>query len=333
MLKIIALVGFILISGAWSVLALWVQNPLPALSAYTLPCLYALLMVVAIGLAFRRFELGLTIAGVAFLAVLIWYLNLTPKNDRQWNLEVARQVDFVQNDTLIEVQNVRNFHWRSLDDYDVRWENRQYDLSKLDGVDLILSTWGMDKIAHTLLSFRFSDGQKLALSIEIRKEQNEQYSAIAGFFRKYELAFIAADEKDIIYTRSNIRGDELVYLYPLNVSKQFAQSLFLSYLQRGKALQSSPQWYNSLTSNCTTVIYDMVKQIEPMPLDYRMIASGLLPEYLHKKGVIDPQYSLKDWQKMALINPKTANFTTLSDQSSANFSAIIRTQNHEINLK
>lgn len=326
MLKIIALVGFILISGAWSVLALWVQNPLPALTAYALPCLYALMMMVAIGLAFRRFGLGLTIAAVAFLAVLIWYLNLTPKNDRQWNLEVARQVDFVQNGTLIEVQNVRNFHWRSLDDYDVRWENRQYDLSKLDGVDLILSTWGMDKIAHTLLSFRFSDGQKLALSIEIRKEQNEQYSAIAGFFRKYELAFIAADEKDIIYTRSNIRGDELVYLYPLNVSKQFAQSLFLSYLQRGKALQSSPQWYNSLTSNCTTVIYDMVKQIEPMPLDYRMIASGLLPEYLHKKGVIDPQYSLKEWQKMALINPKTANFTTLSDQSSANFSAIIRTQ-------
>lgn len=333
MLKIIALVGFILISGAWSVLALWVQNPLPTLTAYTLPCLYALMMVVAIGLAFRRFGLGLTIAGVAFLAVLIWYLNLTPKNDRQWNLEVARQVDFVQNGTLIEVQNVRNFHWRSLDDYDVRWENRQYDLSKLDGVDLILSTWGMDKIAHTLLSFRFSDGQKLALSIEIRKEQNEQYSAIAGFFRKYELAFIAADEKDIIYTRSNIRGDELVYLYPLNVSKQFAQSLFLSYLQRGKALQNSPQWYNSLTSNCTTVIYDMVKQIEPVPLDYRMIASGLLPEYLHKKGVIDPQYSLKEWQKMALINPKTANFTTLSDQSSANFSAIIRTQNHEINFK
>lgn len=333
MLKIIALVGFILISGAWSVLALWVQNPPPALTVYALPCLYALMMVVAIGLAFRRFGLGLTIAAVAFLTVLIWYLNLTPKNDRQWNLEVARQVDFVQNGTLIEVQNVRNFHWRSLDDYDVRWENRQYDLSKLDGVDLILSTWGMDKIAHTLLSFRFSDGQKLALSIEIRKERNEQYSAIAGFFRKYELAFIAADEKDIIYTRSNIRGDELVYLYPLNVSKQFAQSLFLSYLQRGKALQNSPQWYNSLTSNCTTVIYDMVKQIEPMPLDYRMIASGLLPEYLHKKGVIDPRYSLKDWQKMALINPKTTNFTTLSDQSSANFSAIIRTQNHEINFK
>lgn len=305
-------------------LTLWVQNPLPILTPYALPALYGVASLWLLVRFYRQHRHALAIYAAMISLMLIWYANLTPQTDRQWHDEVAHQVDFERQGTTITVKNVRNFHWRAVNDYDIKWETRQYDLDKLTGVDLILSTWGMDKIAHTLLSFRFADGQKLAFSIEIRKEQNEQYSAIAGFFRKYELALIAADEKDIIYTRSNVRGDELVYLYPLNISKQYTQEMLLSYLAQGKSLQTTAQWYNSLTSNCTTMIYKMARSITSVPLDYRMIASGLLPSYLHEKGLIDTRHSVATWQKMALINPKTANFHQLDDQSSEHFSAIIR---------
>jgi hypothetical protein len=47
------------------------------------------------------------------------------------------------------------------------------------------------------VSFGFADGQHLAFSIEIRGEKSESCSPLAGFFRAYELSFIAADERDV----------------------------------------------------------------------------------------------------------------------------------------
>ncbi|KAF7276214.1 hypothetical protein GWI33_010811 [Rhynchophorus ferrugineus] len=190
-------------------------------------------------------------------------------------------------------------------------------------MDLILSYWAGNQIAHTLMSFGFSDGQKVSFSIEIRKEADEQFSSIGGFFRKYELAIVPADEKDIIYTRSNIRN-ERVYIYPITMSKQNMQELFLSYLQQGQALNQHPRWYNTLLSNCTTIIFDMMNNIEPVPVDYRVLLSGLLPSYLYDEDVLSHQYSLAQWRNMAHINPKVQNFNTLEDQSSRHYSQLIR---------
>ncbi|MFB2588299.1 DUF4105 domain-containing protein [Acinetobacter sp. c1-l78] len=109
---------------------------------------------------------------------LAWYFNITPKNNRDWQDDVAFNVDYQQQNNQITVYNVRNFNWRTEHDYDIRWETRHYDLNQLQGVDLVLSTWGIDQISHTLLTFRFNDGQKLAFSIETRKEKSEDFTII-----------------------------------------------------------------------------------------------------------------------------------------------------------
>src|SRR5215472_9618548 len=56
-----------------------------------------------------------------------------------------------------------------------------------------MSYWMGEAIAHTIISFGFDNGERLASSIETRKESDESYSSIAGFFKQYELAIVAAD--------------------------------------------------------------------------------------------------------------------------------------------
>ncbi len=121
--------------------------------------------------------------------------------------------------SLITLDNVRNFRWRSGSDYTVRWENRRYDLDRTESVDLVLSTWGMPAIAHTLVSFGFSDGQRVVFSVEIRKERHEQFSELGGFFKQFEFSVVAADERDIIYVRTAVRGEQ-VSLYPIRMPRQ-----------------------------------------------------------------------------------------------------------------
>ena len=114
-------------------------------------------------------------------------------------------------------------------DFDQRWEQRTYDLSRLTGVDLIMSYWAGEAIAHTIVSFGFDDGARLAFSIETRKQRDEVYSSIAGFFKQYELAVVAADERDVVRVRSNIRGED-VRIYRLRMTPANARILLGEYV-------------------------------------------------------------------------------------------------------
>lgn len=91
------------------------------------------------------------------------------------------------------------------------------------------------------MTFGSADGQRLAFSVEIRKEVGESFSNIGGFFRQFEHSVIAADEKGIIFTRSNMRH-ESVYLHPLTYDKQKMRALFMTYLQKGHELNQQPKW-------------------------------------------------------------------------------------------
>ena len=223
------------------------------------------------------------------------------------------------------MHNIRNFDWKPDGSYTERWETRQLNLDKISGVNIVTSYWMGPQIAHTLVSFNFSDQAPLVFSIEIRKEKNENFSAVGGFFRQFELSLVAADEKDIIYTRSNVRKEQ-VYLFPIKMTNTQAKALFNEYLKTVDELQKEARWYNTLTSNCTTLVFDMVQAINPneLPKDYRLIVSGYLPNYLYDLNVLSHHYTVPEWYQMAYINARAAEYETFKYKSSANFSAAIR---------
>ena len=282
----------ILLAALWVTGLLAYQLPGPAWARGIAVAAWAVFAATtAVGVARAR---GGRWPGAIYVAALVasgvWWLLLTPRQDRVWADDVAQRLKVVQFDGQhVVLDNVRNFDWRSEQDYTARWERREYDLDQLRSADLILSYWMGPAIAHTLISFGFEDGRYLVFSLEIRKERGESFSALGGFFRKFEMTLVASEETDIVRTRTNARGED-VYLYRLHgMTQAQLKDLFVSYLGEARRLDAAPAFYNTLTSNCTTIVYELAKQIAPgLPLDYRLLASGYFAEYARDLGVLTP---------------------------------------------
>ncbi|MBF0659411.1 DUF4105 domain-containing protein [Psychrobacter sp. NG25] len=249
-----------------------------------------------------------------------WFFSIEPQQEHDWMSEVSQRVSYERDATnpdLITLTNIRNFDWHTAEDATAHWDTRTIDMSKLSGVDVINSYWMGPLIAHTLVSFRFEDDRPLSFSFEIRKEKGESFSALAGFFRRYELSLIAAEERDIIYTRSNARGEQ-VYLFPVsNLQQHEVKSLFESYLTAADELNAKPAWYNTLVSNCTNIIFYMARIVsgDRLPWDYRIWVSGWLPNYLYNVGMLDADpesngqpWTMDTWYEHTYINPKVKGF-------------------------
>lgn len=309
----------------WGVLALWFQMPAPV-ARYPALVLWSLAGGgLAILILFGKRGPWLTRSGAAFglMAVLLlgWWHSIVPSHDRDWADDVARLLQSDIDGDQVTLRNVRNFEWRSETDYTSRWETRHYRLDRLVSADLVLSYWMGPHIAHTLVSFGFSDGQRLVFSLEIRKERQESFSAIGGFFREFEQIIIAADERDIIRTRSNARGED-VYLYSLGIPPEYLRSLFLGYLQEAESLRQQPRFYNTLLSNCTTIVFDLARQIVPgLPVDYRLLLSGYFAEYAFDHGALAQGYGFEHLQALGHINGRAQRADTTGD---LDFSRAIR---------
>jgi hypothetical protein len=229
-----------------------------------------------------------TLVALAILAVVFsgWWATVLPRNDRDWLPDVAETATAVLDGDRLTIHNLRNFDYRSETDFTARYEDRTVDLSKLRGVDLFLVYWGSPLIAHTIMSWDFEGSPPIAISIETRKEGKEQYSAIAGFFRQYEILYVVADERDLVRLRTNYRGEN-VFLYRLNVPLDVARALLLDYVATINGLRDRPEWYNALTENCTTTIRMHTRRINNAgAFDWRMLANGYLDEMLYERGLV-----------------------------------------------
>lgn len=320
---------FVLLTSVWFCLAIWVQQPLGKIFSYFIIIAWTIFALSILGIYFKRKfwsrNKDRLIYLITFVFSLIWYFNIPAKQDRQWSADVSRIFNYEKQGNIVTIHNIRNFNWHTETQFDEHWDSRTFNLDHITGVNIITSYWMGPEIAHTLVSFNFSDQRPLAFSLETRKEKTESFSAIGGFFRQFELSLLAADEKDIIYTRSNVRGEQ-VYFFPVQMPKAEAKALFVKYLVKTDQLAQKPEWYNTLSSNCTTLVFDMVQAISPkkLPLDYRLIASGYLPNYLYDLGALEHQWTMKQWYEKAHLNPRTALYAHFKYQNSPNYSKVVR---------
>jgi hypothetical protein len=276
----------VVLAAIWCGLALGFRLPGPTVIRHGAGGLFVL-AVVATLLRVRPLLRELGVLAVLFLGFAAWYATVRPSNDRDWSPEVARLPTAQVQGSTLTIENVRNFDYRSESDFTEHWERRTYDLDEIVGADLFLSYWGSPNIAHTIVSWAFSDGRHLAISIETRKERGEEYSSVAGFFRQYELYYVVADERDLIGLRTNFRGEQ-VYLYRVRMSPAAARDLLLDYVKTLNELAAHPRWYNALVDNCTTGIRVHTQHIgAARPWDWRLLVNGHVDELLYERGRID----------------------------------------------
>lgn len=277
----------LLLMVAWGGGALWYQAPGGTAVRAGAIALWAVFGLATLVMWWRRRNARVLLPWLTAMALMMaWWSMIAPGVNLLWADDVSREIASRVDGSVVTLDNVRNFDWRSDTDYTQRWETRSYDLDQLRSVDVALSYWMGPAIAHTLVSFGFADGRHLTFSIEVRRQRGESFSAIAGFFKHDTMVLVAADERDILRVRTNARGEDM-YLYRVKMPLADIRSLFLSYLKEADQLKRRPRFYNTLTANCTTVVFEMVRRIDPgLPLDWRLLASGYLDRYLYDIGAL-----------------------------------------------
>jgi hypothetical protein len=290
--------------AAWGALALWYQAPGGQLRIGIVAIWAAFCVGVLVALWQGRAGLAFFCFAIAFGILGFWWRHIVPTNDRPWADDVAKITSGTIEGNRVTLHNVRNFDWRSNDDYTQRWETRVYDLDRLNSVDMIMSYWDGWAIAHMLISFGFDDGQHVAFSVEVRRQKNQTYSEIGGFFKRDGLSIIAADERDVIRVRTNIRRED-DYLYRIRMPLSAMRSLFLGYIEQADALLDTPRFYNTITVNCTTLVYHMMKRIVGyLPWSYRLLFTGYLPAYVYRVGGLDQRFSLEELRALGRISDR-----------------------------
>jgi Domain of unknown function (DUF4105) len=243
------------------------QWPTAPAARYTFAALYALGLVAAL----IRVRPRLRTAAISLLApLLIWLLYglVEPKRDGRYPPETSRAARAEFDGERFTLRDVRNFEYRTETDFEVRFEDRSYDLRDVRTVDYVVCWWTPDRqIAHTMLSFGFADGRYLCCSIEIRREVEEIYGPIDGLYRRYELIYVWGDERDLIRLRTNYRGED-VCLYRTTCSTDDSRRLLEDYLDATNQLAADPAFYNTLQRNCTSCIRDHINHVLPRKIPW-----------------------------------------------------------------
>ncbi len=258
------------------------------------------------------------------LVVVFGFTNFVtkPSNDRVWNND-QKVLPYAEiNGNLITIHNIRNFTYASKTDYKENYYDKTFDLNTLQGVWYVLEPFeGLPGSAHTFLSFEFENNQFLAISIEIRKEKGESFNPIKGIFNQYELTYVIADERDVVKLRSNYRKDA-VYVYPAKSTKEGSKQLFLDMIARANALREHPEFYNTVTSNCTTNIVKHINKVSPQNIPFFTL-QAVFPKHsdriAYELGLLNTNLSFEESKNRYYINDKAIKYA-----DDENFSVKIR---------
>lgn len=247
--------------------------------------------------------------------------QLQPSNQRHWSADQAVLPTAEIRGDEVDVHRIRRCVYHTEENYDVRHYDQTFDLRELSSVDYIVVPFPeMPSLAHTMLSFGFADRDYVAVSVEIRKEVGESYNPLLGALGKYEIMYVVSDERDVIQLRSNHRLND-VYVYPLRLSPEQSRALFVDVMRRANKLAVQPEFYNTLTNNCTTNIRDHLNRVLPEPIPYtpRVLLSGLSDQLIYELGLIQSDETFDRTKSSARVNE-----LAYRHRDEADFSARIR---------
>ncbi|MEI7512378.1 MAG: DUF4105 domain-containing protein [Candidatus Uhrbacteria bacterium] len=264
-------------------------------------------------------------AVVLLVGVIGWLVFDTPSKTGDWQsaLSVLSTAEF--NGDLVTVKNIRNFRYNGSEeekDAIPAYYDKTFDLTKLKQVWFIADPFQENALAaHTFLSFEFENQQYLSISIEARKLKGQKYDLVKGMFHTYPIMYIAADERDTIFARTNIRKDE-VFVYPVKTTQEKARALFVDMANEMNSLAVKPEWYNTLFANCTSRIGYHINRVTPGRIPFYSLApfvTGLADRFALEHGLINTDLSLEQAREKYKISSKALEIGNVE-----NFSELIR---------
>ena len=285
---------------AWGSLVIYFSNLPWAEARIALAVCFALASIWLLWLSRRR--LASTAFVMLFAGVVAWSVSILPSHHRPWRPEVAVMPRATIDGDRVRITGVRDFDYRTRNDFTVRYEEREVQLSHLTGLDFFVSYWSEGPVAHTFVSFTFDNAPPLSISIETRPEVGEGFDPIASLFKQFELIYVVGNERDLVRVRTNYRK-ETVYLYRLNSPVENVRKLLLVYLERINELADRPEFYHLLTNSCTINIIRYANAAgRTGQFNIRHLLNGLIDSYLYHSGRVDTTLPFEELRRRSLIN-------------------------------
>ena len=239
-------------------------------------------------LFFRWALLGTLLIEVLLTAV---FCLINPKERFQHTIwqtpwRYTLEVNRLENGSY-ELLNVRDFVYRSKADYDVQYRTLTVDPEQISSIDAVFSHWdNMEEIAHSMLGLNFADGTTVVISLETRLPEGANQNGIDGLYRRYGLAMLAGTPEDLYGLRVDHRGETL-YVYRMNMDRQELRDTVHSIFEQAAELRRNPQFYNTLSRNCTTGLLPMLPTADrDLDSDIRVMLNGMAAKMLFEKDLI-----------------------------------------------
>ena len=260
------------------------------------------------------------ILAILLSTFFIWQTAKTPPTQAEWQQQLSVPSTAEFNNNIVTVRNVRNFRYGPTESemYPSYYE-KTYDLNEIKRIWYISEPFNeASYAAHTFVSFEFNNGDFLAITIEARKSKDQTYSMVKGLLRTYPLMYIAADERDVVLLRANIRKDK-VYAYPVKTSSpENAKILLTDMLKRMNELNEKPVWYNTFFANCTSSIAHHINKIIPgriSKFSWQLLLTASSDELALKRGLLDTTLSIEQAREKYLITEKSLQIGDVPDYS------------------
>lgn len=243
--------------------------------------------------------------------------SLVASNDRDWAPQFAIPPYVEIDGDLLHVKDIRNFVYLTEQDFLPDYYDRTFRLSELESVDFIVTPFdGAPLLAHTMLSFGFRGGHYLAASVEARLEKGETYSPMLGAMRQFELTYVLADERDVIRLRTEIRNSR-VYVFRSTATPEQARKLLFDVITRVNDLHDYPEFYDTISNNCTTNIVRHVNELNPgaVPYDVKILLPGLSPQLAYDLGLLDRRFTFEELRQRADVTEQAHRYRDSPDFS------------------
>jgi hypothetical protein len=267
---------------AWVLIFIWIAAVVTLLVAWS-PLWKPFLLVMAL-----------------FGLFLSWWFSQQPSNDRNWDPTTALLPKIEISEDAITIVNLRDTEFQVNDICVPFYDTRNFRLSQLCGLDVLLSIWGKPQMSHPIFIFDFGVDGRVGFSIEVRYRQGQKYRLLPSLYRQHELIYLVCDERDLLLRRTKHSQEQDVYLYRITATQQEVLRFFMEYVEQVNDLIDSPRWYHGLTTNCTTSIY--AQREGEMIWDWRLMFNGKVDQMLYDRQRLDRSIPFETLKQESRVN-------------------------------
>lgn len=241
-----------------------------------------------------------------FLFLLLFILFKKPSAEKDWTDDAIILPQVSISTSTIEVQQIRDWRYKKGEVVSKNFYSETFDPKKIKTVYFLLNPFGKwEGVGHTFFLFEFEDGKTVSISVEARREKGEDYGAIRGLFNNYEQWYTWGSAADL-FSRRAVYHNEDLYMYPLLISQETGQGLFIDLAKQTSQIATHPRFYNTVFSNCTNVLADSANRVHKgsIPWTFARIFTGYSDNKLYELGLISQDESFDETFKKSQIDLK-----------------------------